>query len=173
MTLRLEPLEQSHELGPFDSGHGELDRWLREHALSARAGGTRTYVLVESSEASEPSRTVVGYFAIAPHLLAKAEAPGALSRGAPEQIPGVLLAKLALSRDRQGQGLGSELLVRALGTILEAARSAGGRIVVVDAIDEERSGFYIKHDFQPLPGNPTRLVIKLSTVAKALGVGWP
>jgi len=88
-------------------------------------------------------------------------------------IPAILLAKLALDRSLQAQGLGAELLVFALKTIIEAARSAGGRIIVVDAIDSDAIRFYEHHDFQPTPGNENRLVLKLSTVAKVLGVKWP
>jgi GNAT superfamily N-acetyltransferase len=51
----------------------------------------------------------------------------------PQRIPALLLAKLALDQRLQGQGLGAELLAHALTTIVTAARSAGGRIVVVDA----------------------------------------
>jgi hypothetical protein len=29
------------------------------------------------------------------------------------------------------------------------------------------------HDFEPLPDNPHRLVMKLSTAARALDVPWP
>ena len=73
----------------------------------------------------------------------------------------------------EGDGLGAELLVHALTTIVSAARLAGGRMVVVDAIDDDAAGFYRAHDFQPSPTNPHRLVLKLSTAARALGLTWP
>jgi GNAT superfamily N-acetyltransferase len=69
---------------------------------------------------------VVGYFAIALHVLDRGDASKKLGRGVPRQIPAILLAKLALSADLHRQGLGAELLVRALGTIIDAARAAGG-----------------------------------------------
>jgi hypothetical protein len=59
-------------------------------------------------------------------------------------------AKLALSEQFHGHGLGVELLVRALNTIVESARVAGGKLVVVDAIDAEAAAFYRHHDFEPL-----------------------
>jgi len=88
-------------------------------------------------------------------------------------IPAVLLAKLALAEQLHGQGLGTELLRVALETILAAAKKVGGRLVVVDAIDADARRFYVHHDFRPLPNDDRRLVIKLSSVAKALGVEWP
>lgn len=166
MSYRVEPLGD-HDLAPFSSGHAELDDWLRRHARTATGQGTRTSVLVDRDG------RVVGYFALAPHLLIREEAPSWLARGAPGQIPAILLAKLALHESVQGQGLGAELLVRALDTIVTAARRAGGRVVLVDAIDDQARAFYEHHDFRPLPGRPDRLVMKLSTAAAALGHPWP
>jgi predicted N-acetyltransferase YhbS len=100
-------------------------------------------------------------------------APKKIGRGAPRQIPAILLAKLALSEELHDQGLGAELLVRALRTILDAARVAGGKLVVVDAIDDAAASFYRHHDFVPLPERSDRLVMKLSTAARALDIAWP
>jgi len=112
-------------------------------------------------------------FAIAPHFLNREGALRKLGRGATQQIPAILLAELALEESIHGQGLGAELLVHALETVIAAARRAGRRIVVVDAIDDDARRFYKHHDFQPLPANARRLVMKLSTAANALGVPWP
>lgn len=166
MTYRVELLAE-HDLTAFGCGNEELDDWLRRHARTATGQGTRTYVLLDANE------SVVGYFALAPHYVARDAAPRTLARGAPQQIPAILLAKLALETSIQGQGLGTELLVRALGTIIDAARRAGGRVVLVDAVDGDAHAFYEHHDFQPLPGHDQRLLMKLSTAAKALGVPWP
>jgi GNAT superfamily N-acetyltransferase len=166
VTYRVESLDD-HELDSFQCGVDELDEWLIHHARTATGQGTRTYVLVDEDA------SVVGYFAIAPHLVRREEAPTRIARGAPREIPAILLAKLAVDRAQQGSGLGSELLVSAIGTIVEAARRAGGRLVVVDAINDKARSFYQHHDFEAVPGNDRRLVMKLSTAAKALGVAWP
>ena len=52
-------------------------------------------------------------------------------------------------------------------------RRAGGRVVVVDAVDAAAKAFYEHHDFQPMPGSDQRLLMKLSTAATALGEPWP
>jgi GNAT superfamily N-acetyltransferase len=166
VNYRVEPLGE-HDLAGFRCGIEELDNWLVRHARTATGQGTRTFVLVDSGGA------VAGYFAITPHYLARAEAPARIARGAPRQIPAILLAKLALDQSHQGSGLGSELLVAALTTVIGAARLAGGRLVVVDAIDEQARRFYEHHNFESLPGNQRTLVMKLSAAAKALGVDWP
>jgi predicted N-acetyltransferase YhbS len=167
VTLRVESLEPSHDLTTFTSGNDELDSRLRLHAHTATGQGTRMYVVVDDGG------TVVGYFSIAPHLLEREAAPKAIGRGGPTQIPAILLAKLALSDDLHGQGLGAELLVCALRTMTNAARSAGGKVIVVDAIDDDAAAFYEHHDFVALPNHAHRLVMKTSTAAKALGIPWP
>lgn len=168
MSYRIEALGASHDLDTFDCGHGALNSWLQRHARHATRQGTRTYLLID-----EATGAVLGYFAVAPHLLERGDAPRGVARGAPQRIPSILLAKLALDRALHGKGLGDELLVNALITIVEAARSAGGRLVVVDAVDERAASFYRAHDFQPSPTDPRRLIMKLSTAAHALGLAWP
>lgn len=168
MSHRIEPLTDGHELDAFTCGRPALDTWLREHAHRATRQGTRTNLLIE-----DRTGLVVGYFAIAPHLIEREEAPRRIGPGAPRQIPAILLAKLALHKRLHGQGLGAELLIHALTTIVTAARSAGGRIVIVDAIDDNAANFYRAHDFEPTPNDAHRLILKLSTVAKALSMPWP
>jgi GNAT superfamily N-acetyltransferase len=168
VSYHVEPLAPVHVLDEFECGHEALDVWLKLHARRASGQGTRTYLLVANQ-----TEAVIGYFALAPHLVERDETPGGIGRGAPRRIPAILLAKLALHKPLQGQGLGAELLVHALTTILTAARSAGGRLVVVDAIDEHAASFYRAHDFQPSPTDPRRLIMKLSTAARALSLDWP
>ncbi len=168
MTLRVEALHSSHVLDDFASGKAPLDEWLRQHARGATGQGTRTYALVDTQTTS-----IVGYFAIAPHLVERDALPTPIGRGAPRQIPAILLAKLALDQRSHGAGLGRALLVHALEKIVDAARLAGGKLVVVDAIDDEAADFYEHHDFVAVSGNPHRLVMKMSTVARELRVPWP
>lgn len=168
MSYRVESFSAGRDLHAFDCGHDALNSWLRQHAGQATRQGTRTYLLVE-----EATGAVVGYFALAPHLLERDDAPPSVGRGAPRRIPAILLTKLALDNSLHGQGLGAELLVHALTTIVTAARAAGGRLVVVDAIDENAASFYRAHDFHPSPTDPRRLIMKLSTAARTLGLAWP
>lgn len=166
MNFVVRPLADGDDFSPFDCGVEQLNLWLRAHAPTARGQGTRTYVV-------EGDGKVIGYFAVAPHTVDRADMSKSVGRGAPRQIPAVLLAKLALDRSVHGDGLGSELLVVALGRIIAAARMVGGKLVVVDAIDSSAAAFYAHHDFLTIPENPLRLVQKLSTVAKALDQPWP
>jgi len=63
------------------------------------------------------------------------------------------------------------LLALALATIVEAARSAVGKLV--NGIDEAAARYYEYRDFVRLPARADRLVQSLSTVAAALSLSWP
>jgi hypothetical protein len=39
-------------------------------------------------------------------------------------------------------------------------------VVVVDAKDERARGFYLRHDFMPLPTQPNRLFYPMKTIEK-------
>lgn len=159
-----EALNEGHDLSTFDSGQPSLDAWLRDHARrAARSGTARSYVWVEPGHAE-----VTAYYAVAPTEVRREGVPRAMTGGV-SVIPAYLLARLALDRRVQGQGLGSQLLVDALEVIVAAAERAAGRLVVVDAIDEAAEAFYRHHDFVPVRGTPGRLVMKVATARAALG----
>lgn len=107
---------------------------------------------------------------LAAHLVHRAGNPKRVGRGAPDSIPAVLFARLALHRRLRGRGLGGELLRDALARTVAASEVAAARVVVVDAIDAA-AGFYAHHGFVPVPGKPIRLVQKVSDIAAALGRG--
>lgn len=63
--------------------------------------------------------------------------------------------------------------MEALRTTLEAIRVGGGRVIVVDAIDDHAYNFYKHFGFKPIPETDGRLVMKASTAAASVGVAWP
>jgi len=152
-------LNHQHRTDSFDCGKDELNLWLSTSALQAERNRTaRTFVWTPDGE-----RDVLAYYSLAGHLLQKAEIPSKAGRGGPNQIPAVILARLALHKTLQGGGLGGRLLVHALSTALESSRSVAARLVVVDALDEEAAHFYEKYGFIRVPGN-MRLVRKMSDI---------
>jgi GNAT superfamily N-acetyltransferase len=107
---------------------------------------------------------VVGYYAVAPHLVRRQDVPKKIGRGRLEEIPAFLLARLALVERLQGRGLGTALLADALTRIVHAIDLVGGGVIVVDAIDERAARFYERNGFIPTPADAMRLVIKASDV---------
>lgn len=154
-------LEPRHELAGFDSGSPALDDWLRLRAhRNERGGALRTYVVCEGVR-------VAGYYTLATGAVARSAAPGALRRYMPEPIPVLLLGRLAVDRSWQGQGVGRGLLRDAVLRTLRAARIAGIRALLVQAIDGEAVAFYRRHGFEPSPTDAAVMLLSLTGLALA------
>lgn len=124
----------------------------------------RTYVCVDG----DPDPPVLAYFTLAPHLVRRQDVPGRVGRGSPDAIPAILLARLALDVRLHAQGFGAAVLVDALERVVDAVTIAGGRLVVVDAIDARAAGFYEHFGFRRILGHQ-RLYRKVSDIARDLG----
>ena len=140
-------LDGTHDLAGFQSGEAVLDSWLRQRALDNMAiAASTTYVTCAGS-----SVRVVGYYALCMGQILNREAAGAMRRNMPQQIPAVILARLATDRSWQGQGLGTALLRDAVRRSERAAREASARLLVVHAISPAVEAFYLHHGFVRLP----------------------
>ncbi|WP_341359269.1 GNAT family N-acetyltransferase [Georgenia sp. M64] len=113
------------------------------------------------------SLSVRAYYAVAPTQLNRADGLSRSMSAGYTSVPAYLVARLAVDLELQGRGLGAELLLDALELVVEAAELGGGRLVVVDAIDEMARAFYEHHGFTRIGGSD-RLVIKVATVADVL-----
>ena len=157
-----EPLSARHDVSRFKNGiHPSLDRWLRERARSSEGLSARTYVVCPGDE---PDR-VVGYFAISTAVEQRAALPSAkLRRGMPDEVPLLLIGRLAVDAEWRGRGLGSALLVDALRRCFAASEIAGARGVVAHAIDDAAGGFYERHGFVRSPLGERAMLIPIETV---------
>ena len=86
----------------------------------------------------------------------------------PDPVPVMVLGRLAIDRQYQGQGLGRILLRDALLRTLRAAEIAGIRAVLVHAIDEPAAHFYDAAGFVRSPVRESLLMITLAQVRKEL-----
>jgi GNAT superfamily N-acetyltransferase len=151
-----ELLAAHHSIEGFDCGSTSLNDWLRKRAMRNQAtGATRTFVVCD------PER-VVAYYALASGAVAAQHATGRLSRNMPDPIPVVLLARLAVDRTRQGQGLGRALLQDAGVRVARAADSIGIRGLLVHALDDQARDFYHRLGFNESPLDPMTLMITLA-----------
>jgi GNAT superfamily N-acetyltransferase len=125
-------------------------------------GTARTYVWTGSDD------IVGGYFSLCPHEVRRNVVPSGLAHGSPYSVSAILLARLALDLSLHGKGVGTDLLLDALSRAAEAMGIAGGRLIVVDAIDEQAARFYEHHGFRATPSRPARLFRKASDVTAAV-----
>lgn len=160
------PLAAEYDVARFANGlHPGLDQWLRERALSSEGLSARTYV---TCAADKPVR-IVGYFSIAAALERRAAPTSAkLRRGMPEQVPLLLIGRLAVDAQWQGRGLGSALLADALRRCHAASEIAGVRGVVAHAIDEAAAAFYERHGFIRSPLGERVMLMPIETVRSLL-----
>jgi GNAT superfamily N-acetyltransferase len=140
-----ECLATQHNVSAFENGkHPSLDDWPRDRALNSEGLSVRTYVICDAAAAAQ----VVGYYAISSAMEQRVALPSAkLRRGMPEQVPLLLIGRLAIDRRFQGMGLGAALLSDALRRCLAASEIAGVRGVVAHAIDDDAVHFYERHGF--------------------------
>jgi GNAT superfamily N-acetyltransferase len=157
-----ERLTRQHDLSAFENGkHPSLDNWLRYQALASEGLSARTYVICD---ANAPLR-VVGYYAISTAMAQRVALPSAkMRRGMPEQVPMLLIGRLAVDRAFGGIGLGTELISDALRRCLAASDIAGARAVVVHAIDDEAVAFYERHGFRLSPLGERVMLIPIEAV---------
>lgn len=157
-----EPLTAQHALGGFDSGVASLDDWLRRRALQNQASGAcRSFVVADAAQ-------VIAYYALAASAVAPDAAPGRFRRNMPDPIPVVVLARLAISRDHQGRGLGRGLFQDAANRVIHAADSIGIRGLLVHAISEEAKAFYLRLGLAPSPLDPMTLMTTVADLKASL-----
>jgi GNAT superfamily N-acetyltransferase len=157
-----EHLSERHDVAVFDSGTPELDLWLKRRALANEAlGASRTYVVSVSGR-------VVGFYALATGAIAQDDVTGRVRRNMPDPIPVMLLARLAVDRSYQGQGLGRALLREALLRTLQASEIAGIRAILVHALSPAAKRFYEQAGFVESPVSPMTLLLTMADVARVL-----
>jgi len=116
----LERLRSDHDIAGFRNGrHHSPDHWLRDRATASEGISARTYVVCTAGSAGR----VVGYHAISTAMEERIALPTArLRRGMPDQIPLLLIGRLAVDHEYQRVGLGSDLLSDGLRRCLDRVR---------------------------------------------------
>jgi GNAT superfamily N-acetyltransferase len=84
----------------------------------------------------------------------------------PDPIPVVVLARLAVHREHQGQGLGRALFQDAALRVIHAADAIGIRGLIVHALSDSAKLFYEQLGLQPSPLDP---LVLMTTVADLKG----
>ena len=164
MSLRgPDSLEARHRLEGFDCGKPALNEWLLRHARQAQGSGSaKTFVVADDDR-------VVGYFSLTVGQVDTLEAPERIRKGMGQYpIPVVILARLAVSIQDQGKGIGFGMLQDAIRRTLLIAEQAGIRAMLTHPIDEEASSFYTRFGFIASPLSEQQLLLLLKDARHAL-----
>jgi len=90
--------------------------------------------------------------------------PNTIKLASYKDIPFLLLGRLAVDKDYQGQGYGDALIFHAFKTTLSAAEKIGILGMIVDAKDEKAASYYEGFGFKPIVGTENRLMLPLSAM---------
>jgi GNAT superfamily N-acetyltransferase len=153
---RPEPLGVEHQLEGFDCGKPALDDWLLRHARQAQGSGSaKTFVVADGAR-------VAGYFSLTVGQVDTLDAPERIRKGMGQfPVPVVILARLAVSRQDQGRGMGFGLLQDAIRRTMLIAEQAGIRAMLTHPIDEEAAKFYTRFGFIASPLREQQLLLLL------------
>jgi GNAT superfamily N-acetyltransferase len=178
-SIVTEALRRDHERNAFRSGSAALDRYLRELApqdVKRRIAGC--FVAVADNGA------IAGYYTLAATSVPIEAAPVDLRRRLPYYpvVPAILMGRLPVALERQGQGLGRALIADAvirtdrLGIGRPEGRPSlrtgyGALALIVDAKDEAAAAFYRASGFQPIPDETRRLFLPIATALQAQAGG--
>ncbi len=163
-----EPLRGKHSTEGFRCGEESLDIWIEKHARQAEGSGSaRVFVTTDDGE------RVVGFYALAAASVGPRDATDRLMRGqsAHQSVPAILIGRLAVDLDHQGNQVGRSLLQDALLRSATAADSIGARAVIVYAISDDAVRFYERFGFEHSPTDPRHLILLMKDLRKLLAQG--
>jgi len=158
------PLAAQHRLEGFDCGKPALNDWVVRHARQAQGSGSaKTFVVAEDDD------RVAGYFSLTVGQVDTLDAPERIRRGMGRYpVPVVILARLAVSREYQGRGIGVGMLQDAVRRTLAIAEQAGVRAMLVHPIDEDAARFYTRFGFIASPLREQQLLMVLKDAKKVV-----
>lgn len=158
------PLAKEHKRSVFDCGNADLNRYIQQQARQdAERHISAPFVLQDPG-----SKAVLGFYTLSASLIPLNELPQATLKKLPryDQLPVVLLGRLAVDSTVKGQGVGEFLLLDALRRSLETAHHVGAMAVIVNAKDEHAESFYKHFNFLPFQHMPLRLFLSMSHIAQ-------
>ena len=159
----VEKLSERHDVSRFDCGTQALSLWLRRFALfNQKNDSAQTFVVHRRN-------VVAGYYSLTAGSVRPEEAAPRVVKGlARHPIGVILLARLAVDKREQGQGLGKALLKDALLRAASAADTIGARAVLVHAIDDTARRFYEHFEFERSPLNEFELILLMKDLRAQL-----
>jgi Predicted acyltransferase len=161
-----EPISRTHNREAFDCGDPALNEFLRRHARkSHEQGGAKTFLAIDDATRA----CILGFYSVAPASIAYERTPDIVKRGlARHEVPVFRLARLAVDRQAQGQGLGGQLLLAAGRRCLRVAVEAGGVALLIDAKTAQVADWYAGYGAVPLIDAPLSLLLPFRTIHAAL-----
>jgi ribosomal protein S18 acetylase RimI-like enzyme len=161
MNLKIVRLEKKYDKSSFDCGYILLDGYIKTQARQdVDRDLSACFVLINDTD------TIKGYYTLSANSIKRDSFPENLSKKLPpsyQDLPTVLLGRLAIDKSLQGQGYGEIMLIDALKRCFDISGSLGTIAIVVDPIDEKAQRFYERYGFIQLP-NSGKMFLPMKTV---------
>ena len=158
---QIEPLKSHHDRTGFSCGVPALDTYLQRQAWQDLERKLAAVFVLTSD-----GKRISGFYTLSAHSILAADLPEGHAKKLPRfPLPVTLLGRMGVSQDLQGQRLGEFLLMHALERALIGSQQVASWAVVVDAKSGARD-FYLRYDFVPLPSQPDRLFLPMTTIEK-------
>jgi GNAT superfamily N-acetyltransferase len=135
---------EKHQRDGFTSGEPSLDKWLRRYAGQNRRGNTAAVWVI-----ADRDHRVVCYATLSMTSVDRAASPAPLAKGAPIQVPALLVGRLATDTRVTGLGLGTQMVKHILATAAELNLKAACRAVVATALNPTAFRWWQRFGFDP------------------------
>lgn len=165
MKLPTKLLEKKYDKKSFDCGYSLLNDYLKTQARQdVDRDLSACFVLVDDAD------IISGYYTLSANSVKRDDLPDDLLKKLPrsyQDLPVVLLGRLAIDKKSQGKGYGSSLLIDALKRCYEISKSLGTIAIIVDPIDEKAQNFYERYGFIILPTSK-KMFLPMKTIKELL-----
>ncbi len=151
----------------FECRSQEQTLWLKHHAQQVHAAGTAKVMIVTAAG----RRDIVAYYAWCMAGIAIADTPSRVRRGVGRYPqPVALLARLGVSVDHEGRGIGAGLLQDVMARTAQLGRQIGCRGLLVHAETPQARDFYLHliPGFMSSPTDALHLVLLMKDLHRTL-----
>ena len=162
MRVRIERLALHHQREQFDRGNPVPNEFLRKQAgQQQRRGFGKTYVALADNGVD-----IIGFVTLSAGQIASQQLPQPPSLPR-TPAPILRIGRLAVDRQKQGNGIAQHLLSFALKIALEFSETVGLYAVAVDAKDNHAATFYQQLGFIATLDNPLCLFLPITCLHQA------
>ena len=172
--IRIEPLGQHHDRAAFVCSKEHLTKYFNGTNSprptidrDIKNGLVRPFVMID-----ERNEAVIGYFTLSNQSIPKESLPSRIANKLGySQIPTMLLGRMAISVQFEGNGLGTGLLLAALYKTYSLTDGGKGcYAVVLDAGDDDLVKWYSKRGFISVPtaDRPKLMVISMAKILEEM-----
>lgn len=154
--------KKQHNIEKFSCGIKELDTYLKQQAGQETKKMVTAVYIIRKIKSAE----VIGYYTLSTNSIELTNLPESSIRKLPKYkaLPALLIGRLAIDINYQGQGIGEKMLLDALNRSYLLSKQVGCFAVIVDAKDKKSSNFYEKYGFKRSIKKPYKLYLPMLTI---------